>query len=142
MKGIQEYCVIDCRVSDPIQLKGGSLDDQEVIGRLVAEKLGVTVAKVFKKPHSATTTERDDFQEVIDYIEKDNRPIKYYIVKSLDRLTRGGYMEYLRLKNELEKLKIEIVDAQGVIQPKKNTLEHLGGFKYKWSVDSPSDAGA
>ena len=141
MKSVQEYCVIDCRVSDPIQLKGGSLDDQEVIGRLVAEKLGVTVAKVFKKPHSATTTERDDFQEVIDYIEKDNRPIKYYIVKSLDRLTRGGYTEYLRLKNELEKLKIEIVDAQGVIQPKKNTLEHLGGFKYKWSEYSPSEAG-
>src|SRR3989344_3343469 len=113
MKDTQKYCVIDCRVSDPQQLKGGSLDDQEVIGRLVAEKMQGTVLKVFKKPHSATTTERNDFQEIVDFIKGCDKTIKYYIVKSLDRLTRGGYPEYLRLKTELEKLGVEIIDAQG-----------------------------
>lgn len=140
MKSKEIYCVIDCRVSDPLQLKGGSLDNQEVIGKLVAERLGVKVAKVFKKPHSATTTERDDIQEVIDFIKKSPLPIKYYIVKSLDRLTRGGYIEYVKLKNELEKIGVEVVDSEGIIQRKKNTLEHLGQ-KYPWSDYSPSEAG-
>lgn len=137
----KEYGVVDCRVSDPQQLKGGSLDDQEAIGRMVAAKLGVEVVKVFKKPHSATTTEREDFAEIVDYIKKSDKRITYYIVKSLDRMTREGYTEYLRLKEELERLGVTIVDSQGVIQPKKNTLEHLGGFEYKWSVYSPSEAG-
>lgn len=136
-----KYCVIDCRVSDPQQLKGGSLDDQEAIGKLVAARLGAEIAGIFKKPHSATTTEREDFQEIIDFIKGRGNSVKYYIVKSLDRLTRGGYTEYLRLKTELEKLGVEIVDAQGVIQAKKNTLEHLGNFHYKWSDYSPSEAG-
>lgn len=141
MKDIQEYCVIDCRVSDPAQLKGGSLLNQEEIGRLVAKKLDIEVAKVFRKPHSATTTEREDFQEVIDFIKNDKRNIKYYILKSLDRLTREGYPEYLKLKTELENINVSVVDSEGIVQPKKNTLEHLGDFKYKWSVHSPSEAG-
>jgi len=141
MKSGQMYCVIDCRVSDPQQLKGGSLDNQEMIGRSVAEKLGLQVAKVFKKPHSATTTEREDFKEIIDYIKKSDKRIGVYIVKSLDRLTREGYTEYARLKSELEKLHVRVVDSEGVVQPKKNTLEHLGNFEYKWSVYSPSEAG-
>ena len=137
----QQYCVIDCRVSDPAQLKGGSLINQEDIGRLEAKKLGVEVAKVFRKPHSATTTEREDFQEVIDFIKQDQRPIRYYFLKSIDRLTREGYTEYLKLKTELENLGVSVIDSEGIIQPKKNTLEHLGGSpKYKWSVYSPSES--
>ncbi len=138
---IIKYAIIDCRVSDPQQLKGGSLDNQEAIGRLTAERLGAKIAKIFRKPHSATTTEREDFQEVIDFIKKYPKPVHYYIIKSLDRLTREGYVEYVRLRAELEKLGVEIVDADGVIQQKKNTLSHLGDYKYRWSVYSPSEAG-
>lgn len=138
----KEYCVIDCRVSDPQQLKGGSLDSQEAIGRMVAQKIGAEVLAVFKKPHSATTTERDDFKEIVDFIKSSKKRVGYYIVKSLDRMTREGYPEYLRLKDELEKLGVSIIDSQGVIQQKKNTLEHLGGEQaYKWSLYSPSEAG-
>ena len=141
MKNIQEYAVIDCRISDPSQLKGGSLVNQEEIGRLQAKKLNAEVAKVFRKPHSATTTEREDFKEVIDFIKKDKRNIKYYILKSLDRLTREGYVEYSKLKTELENIGVTVVDSEGIVQPKKNTLEHLGGSpKYRWSVYSPSES--
>jgi site-specific DNA recombinase len=137
------HCVIDCRVSDEQQLKNGSLDNQEVIGRLTALKLGIPDSniKVFKKPHSATTTERDDFQEILDFIKDSGKNYKYYIVKSLDRLTREGYPEFLRLEAELEKLGVRIIDAQGIIQPKQNSLSHLGDFEYKWSIFSPSEAG-
>lgn len=136
-------CVIDCRVSDPQQLKGGSLDDQETICRITAQRLGISekgILRVFKKPHSATTTERDDIQEIIDFIKSYGKKVDYYIIKSIDRFTREGYPEYLRLKGMLESVGVQVVDAYGIIQPKKNTLEHLGGFEYKWSKYSPSEA--
>ncbi|KND50548.1 MAG: putative site-specific recombinase [Parcubacteria bacterium C7867-003] len=135
-----KYAIIDCRVSDPQQLKGGSLQDQEAIGRITAERLNATVLKVFRKPHSATTSEREDFQEILDFIKTSKKTISYYIVKSIDRLTRVGYPEYLRLKTELGKLGVSVIDSYGVIQPTKNTLEHLG-VSYKWSNHSPSEAG-
>ena len=142
MKSEEEYCIIDCRVSDKIQLLGGSLDNQEIIGRRVAQQFDALIAKIFKKPHSATTTERDDFQDVVDFIKNDPRNIKYYIIKSIDRLTREGYPEYLKLKDELEKIGIRVIDSEGIIQPKRNTLEHFGGdIAYRWSVHSPSEAG-
>ena len=141
----EKNCVIDCRVSDPQQLKGGSLNDQEELGRRTADRLGARVLKVFRKPHSATTTEREDFQEIIDYIKlmlSRGIPIHYYIIKSIDRLTREGYPEYVQLKAQLEKLGVQAIDAYGTIQPNQNTLSHLGGdFKYKWSIYSPSEAG-
>lgn len=139
MKEGQAYCVIDCRVSDPQQLKGGSLDNQEAIGRLLAAKMGYEIARIFKKPHSATTTERDDIREIIDFIKTDPRNIRFYLIKSLDRLTREGYTEYIKLKEELEALNITIVDSEGIIQEKKNTLEHLG-TSYEWSIHAPSEA--
>ncbi len=141
MPNNEKGSVVDCRVSDPQQLKGGSLDNQEAIGRLVSTKLGATVRRVFRKPHSATTTEREDFQEILDYIKSSKFPIHYYIVKSLDRLTREGYPEYLRLKKELSKLNVRIVDGDGIIQPEQNSLAHLGDFIYKWNIYSPSEAG-
>lgn len=134
------YCIIDCRVSDPQQLKGGSLEDQEMAGRMKAEELGATVAMVFRKPHSATTTERDDFEEVKAYIKASKKRISFYIIKSIDRFTRAGYTEYLRLKDELEELGVTVVDCNGVIQPKINTLRHLGDFEYKWSMKAASES--
>ncbi len=139
----EEYAVIDCRVSDPAQLKGGSLQDQEAAGTLTAKKLNVKVDKVFRKPHSATTTERDDFEDVCDYIKKrrvEGINITKYICKAIDRFTRMGAVEYFNLKNKLEVMGVELVDTTGIIQPKRNTLEHLGEqYVYDWSVYSPSE---
>src|SRR3989338_7255913 len=136
----QTNCIIDCSVSDEIQLKGGSLEDQEVVGRRLAERNGWNVIRVFRKPHSATTFHRDDLEEIRKFIKTSEIPIHKYIMKCIDRFTRAGYPEYSRLKNELEALGVEVVDTYGIIQPKKNTLEHLGGFEYPWSVYSPSEA--
>ena len=119
--------------------------DQEALGRRAAERLGAVVLHVFRKPHSATTTERDDFQEIVDYIKTARaagKIVAYYIVKSIDRFTRAGYPEYIRLKMELKKLGVQVVDAYGIIQPEQNTLAHLGGnIQYSWSTYSPSEAG-
>ncbi len=135
-------CIIGCRVSDEIQLKGGSLDEQETAGRMLADRNGWNVIRVFKKPHSARTTDRDDIDEVVDYIltcKTEGITIHYYIFKCIDRLTRAGYTEYLKIKERLASIGVQIVDTYGVIQPEKNFLEHLGDFKYKWSVYSPTE---
>ncbi len=136
------YCVIDCRVSDPSQLKGDSLDDQEKLGRQFAERSGWIVAEVFKKPHSGTTKERQDFEEVKMYIRSrihTDKPIKKYIIKCIDRATRAGYVVYERMKRELAELGVQMCDVYGIIQPERNTLEHLG-VKYKWSEYYPSES--
>lgn len=134
------HCIVDCRVSDPVQLKGGSLEDQEALGVRLAERNSWIVDKVFKKPHSATTTERDDIEEAIHYIKRRRKEgifISKYVIKSIDRLTRMGSLEYFPLKERLKEMGVELVDTTGIIQPDMNTLAHLGQ-SYKWSVYSPS----
>ena len=140
----QEIAIIDCRVSDPAQLKGGSLELQEMAGRMLAEKNNWIIDKVFRKSHSATTTERDDIEEVLKYVKKRKKEgvlIKHYISKSLDRFTRMGDEVYWPMKRMLESEGMELIDTTGIIQPKRNSLEHISGdFKYSWSVHSPSEA--
>lgn len=135
------YAVVDCRVSDEQQLKGGSLELQEMAARDLAKGKSWDIDKVFKKPHSATTSEREDILEIIAYVKmrrKEGVDITKYICKSIDRLTRMGSTEYWYLKELLEEAGLELVDTTGIIQPKKNTLSHLGDYAYEWSVYSPS----
>lgn len=134
-----KYAIIDCRVSDQQQLKGGSLDDQEALGRVTAERLNASVVKVFRSPHSGTTTERDDLEEKIQFIKGCEKPIHFYIFKCIDRFTRAGFSEYEKLKTTLEKLGVQLIDSYGVIRPRQNTLAHLGQA-YKWSEYSPSES--
>lgn len=136
----QINCIIDCRVSDPVQLKGGSLDNQETLGRLYAKNNGWNVVRVFRKPHSGATTERSDIEEIIQFIKHSEFKIHFFIFKSIDRFTRAGYPEYERCKNRFANLGVELVDTYGIIQPKKNTLAHLGNFGYDWAETSPTEA--
>ncbi len=133
-------CIIDCRVSDKQQLEGGSLEDQEKICRMYAERNGWEVLKVFRKSHSATTTVRDDISDIKDWVRSSKKPVDFYIVKSLDRLTRAGYVEQTRLKNELAALGVSVVDTVGTVQEEQNTLAHLN-MRYKWSMFSNGEIG-
>ena len=140
MAVFEKNAILDCRVSGTKQLRGDSLEDQEKATHAAADRLGANVVKVFRRPHSATTTDRDDLDEIRAYIKNSPIPIHYYIFKCIDRFTRAGYSEYEKRKVELEKLGVQVVDAYGVIQPKRNTLSHIeGDFKYKWSMYSPSE---
>ncbi len=132
-------CVIDCRVSDPMQLKGGSLEQQEVVSLGLASRNDWNVLKVFKKAHTAAKMERGDFQEILDYIKGSPKPVHYYICKSIDRFTRMGSAGYVPMKKELEKLDVQIADVYGIIQPVQDRLGHLGDFRYDWANFSPSE---
>ena len=64
--------------------------------------------------------------------------MQFYVFRSIDRATRAGSAEYGRMKAELAKYGVQMVDTYGVIQPSINTLDDLG-FEYDWSRYSPSE---
>lgn len=135
----RDNCIIHCRVSTPKQAEqGDSLEAQEAIGRGVAERRGWRVLKVFHEPYSGRKHDRPVVDEIVQYIRKSKPPVHYYLFKGIDRLTRAGVVEYQTLKERLEKLGVTVVDSYGVIQPKQNTLDHLG-IAYDWSVYAPSE---
>ncbi len=77
-------------------------------------------------------------QEVIDYCKDPKNNVSLFIIKSIDRFTRGGSDFYGPLKRQLEDCGVTLLDIYGVISPTKvNTLDHLG-VQYKWSVYSPT----
>jgi hypothetical protein len=134
-------CIIDARVSTDKQLGGSSLDNQEFMCRGVAQREGWDVKEVFAKSYSGRAEERGDFNEIINYIKESNSrgvKIHYYLIKSIDRFTRGGAAIYSEMKSALSDLGVSLVDAYRIIQESKNTLDHLG-VEYDWSRYDPSE---
>ncbi len=86
----------------------------------------------------SATKEKQPMQNLIDYALDPKNGIEVILIKSIDRLTRGGSYFYDQLKRQLDPHGIELMDMYGVISNSKvNTLEHLG-IQYNWSVYSPS----
>ncbi len=130
------------RVSSPKQAQQGeSIEDQEKLAVLVANRRNLSLSLssgIFIETYSGRKEIRPAYEALKKYI-KSNRNIKYCIIRGIDRLTRGGAMVYETMKNELEALGIELIDSNGIIQKKQNTLAHLG-VEYDWSKYSPSKA--
>lgn len=103
-----------------------------------AEAKGITIKKFFTFLESASKEEQP-MQEVVNYCkDPKNSDLDIFIIKSIDRFTRGGGSPYDQLKLQLEHFGVQLVDIYGIISSQKvNTLEHLG-VKYKWSEYSPS----
>ncbi len=109
---------------------------REQIERFVANK-GFAIKKFFVFLESASK-EQQPMQEAIDYCTNPKNDISHFIIKSIDRFTRGGSLSYDLLKNQLEDSKVKLIDIHGIIGAEKiNTLEHLD-IQYRWSVYSPS----
>jgi site-specific DNA recombinase len=102
-----------------------------------AKTQGIVIKKFFVFLESASK-EQQPMQEAIDYCKNPKNRIELFIIKSIDRFTRGGSLSYDLLKTQLDNNGVSLVDIYGVIRSEKvNTLDHLG-FEYKWSVYSPS----
>lgn len=102
-----------------------------------AENKGIVIKKYFVFLESASK-EQQPMQEAIDYCKDPKNKIELFIIKSIDRFTRGGSLSYDLLKNQLDRCHVNLVDIYGVISSAQvNTLEHLG-VEYRWSVYSPS----
>lgn len=134
----QQNAVAAIRVSSTKQgTEGDSPEAQrEQIERFAANR-NIQVKKIFLFLESASK-EQQPMQEAIDYCKDPKHGIQLFIVKSIDRFTRGGSYSYSNLKRQLEDCNVHLMDIYGIIGSQKvNTLEHLG-VSYGWSVYDPT----
>ena len=132
-------CIIYCRVSSAKQAQEGeSLEDQKKICEILAERNKLTVLEVFPEQFSGRKNDRPVIEDIITYIKKHPNKVQYLIFRAIDRFTRNGTLGYEMLKQRLAQYGVELIDANVVIQPSRNTLEHLG-VEYDWSKTSPSE---
>lgn len=133
-----ENAVAAIRVSSIKQgLQGDSPEAQKEQIERFAEAHNITIKKFFVFMESASK-EQQPVQEAIDYCKNPKNNIQLFIIKSIDRFTRGGSYFYDQLKMQLEHYKVSLVDIYGIIGNQHiNTLEHLG-VQYDWSVYNPT----
>src|SRR3989344_2702794 len=134
-----DLAVIETRVSDARQMDG-THKFQEWECRGLAKTLGVEVPDdaVWNTTMSGSIAIRENFADILKYIDGKKGGVKYYLCYSIERFTRGGPAVYEMMKEELRKRGVQIRDVQGVIQPYKDSMENLG-FRYAWSQYSPSE---
>lgn len=136
---MKNKCLIYCRVSTAKQAQEGeSLEIQEKICSDFANKINKKVLKVFRDHFSGRKESRPIFEDMIFYAKEHKDEIDCLIFRNIDRITRGGAASYENLKNQFNKINIDLFDCTGMIQKQQNTMEHLG-LKFDWSTYSPSD---
>jgi DNA invertase Pin-like site-specific DNA recombinase len=133
-------CVVHCRVSTAKQAyQGESLETQASICTAIAEARGWALAhEPWKESFSGRKEQRPVFEEVLAFLDAHPGKVRYYLFRTIDRMTRGGSFSYEQMKRELGRRGVELVDSLGIIQPTTNTLSHVG-FEYGWSRFSPSE---
>lgn len=133
-----DNAVAAIRVSSTKQgTDGDSPEAQKEQIERFAKNHNINIKKFFVFMESASK-EQQPMQEAVDYCKSPKNGIQLFIIKSIDRFTRGGSYSYDHLKMQLEKYGVKLVDIYGVISSQKvNTLEHLG-VSFDWSVYSPT----
>ncbi len=117
--------------------QGDSPEAQKEQIEQYARVRNIKIKKFFLFLESASK-EQQPMQEAIDYCKDPKHKIELFIIKSIDRFTRGGSYLYGGLKKQLDDSSVQLLDIYGIIGVKKiNTLEHLG-VSYKWSVYDPT----
>ncbi|MBU1000734.1 recombinase family protein, partial [Patescibacteria group bacterium] len=102
-----------------------------------AKAHNINVKKFFIFMESASKEEQP-VQEAIDYCKSPKNNIQLFVIKSIDRFTRGGSYFYDHMKMQLVKYGVRLIDIYGIIGNQEvNTLEHLG-IRFDWSVYSPT----
>lgn len=140
------YAIGIKRVSSTKQgLMGDSPEDQKIQITNRAEQLSsvlghrIVIKEWFEFIESASG--ELDVQPILKahaYCKDPSNKIKYAIIKSIDRGTRGGATTYGQLKSLFARSGVQFVDVYGVIGTSNvNTLDHLG-IEYEWSNYSPT----
>ncbi len=127
------------RVSSARQvIEGDSPEAQREQITRYAQVNNLAMQAFFTVQESASQEDIQPMQPIIDYCKNPKHKVENFIIKSIDRFTRGGSYQYSYLKMQLECYGVKLIDIHGVIRPEKvNTLEHLGE-QYRWSVYEPS----
>ena len=134
----KENAIAAIRISSTKQgLEGDSPEAQREQIERFAQTHNINVKKFFVFIESASK-EHQPVQEAIDYCKNPKNNIQLFVIKSIDRFTRGGSYSYDHLKMQLTRYGVKLVDIYGVIGTQEiNTLEHLG-VNYSWSTYSPT----
>lgn len=115
---------------------GDSPEEQKQRGESAALRDNVKIIDTIILMESASHADQP-MQEVVERC-RSNPKIEVVYIKAIDRFTRGGGAAYIKLKDQLDELGVELIDTFGVIDPRTvNTLEHTG-FSYYWSKHRPS----
>lgn len=124
---VNRNAVIAVRVSSDRQFQeGDSPEAQREQLEMLADSLGAKVTKVFVFAESGAKVYQP-MQEAINYCADKRNNIQLFLIKSIDRFTRGGADFYGPLKRQLDAIGVNLIDKYGVIsQQRVNTLEHLG----------------
>ncbi len=135
---VNQNAVAAIRISSVKQgLQGDSPEDQKQQIERFALARGIKIKKFFIFMESASKEEQP-VQEAIDYCTNSENDIQLFIIKSIDRFTRGGSYLYDHLKRQLVANNVNLIDIYGIISSHEvNTLEHLD-LKFDWSVYSPT----
>ena len=133
-----ENAVAAIRVSSTKQgLQGDSPQAQKEQIEQFAKAHNINVKKFFIFMESASKEEQP-VQEAIDYCKNPKNDIQLFVIKSIDRFTRGGSYFYDHMKMQLTRYGVKLIDIYGIIGNQEvNTLGHLG-IEFPWSVYSPT----
>lgn len=87
--------VVYCRVSTKEQVKNLSLGIQETQGLEYCRKNGWEVARIFRdEGASAKTTDRAEFQRMLDFCKEARNGIGYVVVNDLSRFSRYAHDQF------------------------------------------------
>jgi site-specific DNA recombinase len=118
-------------------LQGDSPQAQKDQLEQFAKSHNINIKKFFFLMESASKDEQP-MQEVVDYCKDPKNGIQLFVIKSIDRFTRGGSYFYDHLKMQLTQYGVKLIDIYGIIGNQQvNTLEHLG-VEFPWSIYSPT----
>src|SRR5256885_6153619 len=121
---VKENAVAAIRISSVKQgLQGDSPEHQKEQIERFAQAHNIHIKKFFIFMESASKEEQP-VQEAIDYCKNPKNDVQLFIIKSIDRFTRGGSYLYDHLKMQLTKYGVKLVDIYGIISSQEvNTLE-------------------
>ncbi|MCA9333280.1 recombinase family protein, partial [Candidatus Saccharibacteria bacterium] len=134
----RKNAVIAVRVSSDKQYDEGDSPEAQIEQlTLLASRMNARIVKVFEFAESGSKLIQP-MQQAITYCQDPKNDVQLFLIKSIDRFTRGGAEVYAHLKKQLDVANVRLIDNYGVISHNLiNTLEHLD-IEYKWSKYSPS----
>jgi site-specific DNA recombinase len=103
-----EHAVIYIRVSTDRQVQGASLETQERDCRLMCERNGWEVVRLFREEgESAKTADRPQLQELLTYCRVSKPRPDYVVVHHVDRWARSG-QDHDMMRNFLIKMGVKL----------------------------------
>jgi site-specific DNA recombinase len=123
--------VIYCRVSSKEQVKGTSLESQELVCREYAARHDINVLKVFlEEGESAKFADRTKLLELMDFCSQRDNHVQVLLVWKVDRLARN-VGDHFNIKASLVKQGVQVISATEPIDanPEGKLMETiLAGF--------------